>query len=384
MATSPVPGLQVTRYQGDLSNPDVATAQTIAVMCDQIHRAAQDKLVRAAVTDAVRRVRGGPLYVASGIDPWKHSQAICESAWWWVKHALRFVHHNGLIQVWFNERDQLQLLISPDLLLRMDDAKGDCAIYSMLLCAMLESVGLGWELATAAVTPNEPEYDHVWCRAVLPDGRRLSLDASHGKYPGWQVPFEHRNRTQIWDQSGTAIPDAAPRRVGLHAYQARPIAPILPKRLALVPGVGFSGYKRRRGLGQDTTSTDYLDQTLPLTSDIPAVSPTALYNPASYGSPSTMNPFTSALANATPGLLSQWTQIGSNMLAPTTQIQGPGGTVITTPSSNAPAVLGPFGAMGVTGGGGAALLASQQFSSFMPIILIGGLAVVLIMVMGRH
>lgn len=213
---APAERLEVTRYQGD-QNPDTATAQTIALMCQQIEKAARDPLLQRAARDAVQRFRGGPLYAAASVDPASNPCAIAESAYWWVKHALKFQLHNSLIQVWFNERDQLQLLISPDLLLRMSKPRGDCAIYSMLVCAMLRAWGIPYELVTAAVTPNDPEFDHVWARAVLPDGRRLNLDASHGKYPGWQVPFEHRNRTQVWDSRGNPIPDAAPRFRGLHA-----------------------------------------------------------------------------------------------------------------------------------------------------------------------
>jgi len=122
--TSPVPGLNITRYQADLEDSDRATAQTLAVMCEQINKAAQDPVLCAAARDAVRRFRGGPFFAGAGINPWSSPHAIAESAWWWVKHALRFVHHDGLIQVWFNEHDQLQLLISPDLLLRMQDPRG--------------------------------------------------------------------------------------------------------------------------------------------------------------------------------------------------------------------------------------------------------------------
>jgi len=219
MASSP--RLQVTRYQADLHDADIATQQTVDLMCQQIEKAAQDPLLRRAARDAVQRFRGGPLYAAAGIDPTKNPCAIAESIWWWVKHALKFQLHEAMIQVWFNERDQLQLLISPDLLLRMSKPRGDCAIFTMLECAMLRAWGIPFEILTAAVTPNSPDYDHVWARAVFPDGRRLNLDASHGSYPGWQVPFEHRNRAQVWDPRGNPIEDAAPQRRGLHGYRRR-------------------------------------------------------------------------------------------------------------------------------------------------------------------
>lgn len=385
-------GLTITRYQADTANPDRATAETVELMCEQIRHAAHDGLLQAAAQDAVRRFRGGPLYAFSGRDPFQSAGAIACSAWWWVKHALKFQLHDGLIQVWFNERDQLQLLISPDLLLRMDRPRGDCAIYTMLECAMLRCFGIPFEIVTAAVTPNDPQFDHVWCRAILPNGQRLNLDASHGKYPGWQVPFEHRNRTQIWDENANPIPDQAPK--ALQAYRAYPTKPILPKRLALMPGVGLSGYLRfnrgmgkLRGLGQDSTDSGLT--TVDSSGNIVDMSGNVLGNvgttpvTAMGGNVATApNPFVSAL----PNMLGQGMNILGQVVAPQTTVQGPGGVVVTTPSSNAPAVLGPLGAMGVTGGGGA-ILGGEQMASMMPILLIAGLGLVLVLAMsggGRH
>lgn len=230
MATQPVPpGLSITRYQGDLSNPDVATAQTVEVMCEQIQKAAQDPLVAKAARDAVNRFRGGPLYASAGINPWRNQCAQAESVWWWCKHVLKFQHHDGMIAVYFNEFDQLQLLISPDLLLRMSDPRGDCAIYTMLECAMLQALGIDSEIVTSAVDPFAPDvFSHVYPRAVLSSGRRIVLDASHGKYPGWEVPIEHTLRKQVWDLQGNRIPDQVPRFKGLHAVPPTLVAPPAP------------------------------------------------------------------------------------------------------------------------------------------------------------
>jgi hypothetical protein len=385
--TSLVPGLNITRYQADLEDSDRATAQTIQLMREQIDRASKDPVLCAAARDAVRRFRGGPLYVRAGVNPWTSPQAIAESAWWWVKHALRFVHHNGLIQVWFNERDQLQLLISPDLLLRMKDPRGDCAIYTMLECAMLKCFGIGYELVTAAVTPGSPDYDHVWGRAVL-GNRRLNLDASHGSYPGWQVPFEHRNRTQVWDEHGNPIEDVAPRGRGLHGYQAlaRPNTPILPKRLALVPGVGFGSYIRRRGLGQngsvDTivdpatgnvydTSGNLLSGTVSLPS---AFGPVPTPAPTAPTGPSAASTLENALAQSSPGLLAAWTKIAGNVIAPQVQLQtGPGGTSYSAPAGSAAAAAGIPG-----------IPAFGNIGSMLPLLLLGGVVIFLFVGMSKR
>lgn len=324
MASSAFPGFRVDRYQSDLNNPDRATAQTIELMCRMIDQAAGDAVVGEAARDAVRRFRGGPLYALTGRDPFASAGAIAESVWWWAKHTLRFVHHDGMIRVWFNERDQLQLLIGPDLLLRTNDWKGDCAIYTMLICAMLRALGVRFEIVTVAANPHEPDiFGHVYPRAVLPDGGRLALDASHGAYPGWQVPREHTLRSQIWDESGNPVPDQAPRFKGLHAYQVYPQYPKMPARLTLLQG----GRRRRgRGLGQID-----LGYTAPDTSPFSGapVTPTDVVGYAPGSVPSSGFNLGSTIGN----LLTAWTQIGSKVIAPTTSItSGPGGTQIVTPA----------------------------------------------------
>lgn len=217
------------------ADPDEATAQTVEQMCRQIRTSAQDPLVRRCAQNAVDKFRGGPLWAIAGIDPFSdaagrnaavsdatRSQAIAESCWWWAKHNLRFVHHDELIEVLLGEVGQLQLLISPDVLVRMRRMEGDCAIYTMIVCAMLEVFSIPWEIVTLAVNPREPEiFGHVFARAILSDGRRLSLDASHGTYPGWQVPSRDIQRLQAWDESGSPIADQGARFNGLHNYIRR-------------------------------------------------------------------------------------------------------------------------------------------------------------------
>jgi len=75
---------------------------------------------------------------------------------------------------WLGESDQMQLLISPDVLLRSGRKVGDCAIYSELACALLACNGVDYEFVTVAVNPSQPEvFSHVYVYAVLPDGRAL-------------------------------------------------------------------------------------------------------------------------------------------------------------------------------------------------------------------
>ena len=135
-------------------------------MCRQIHQAAQDPLVQSAAQRALQMFAGGPRDFGAP-----------DACWLWCKHNLRFKHHGSMFEAWSSDlgdpRTKLQLLIAPDVLLRMSSMEGDCAIYTMMICAMLEALGIQWDIVTAAVDARQPEiFGHVWPRAVLDGGNR--------------------------------------------------------------------------------------------------------------------------------------------------------------------------------------------------------------------
>lgn len=241
-------------------DPDTATAQTVAEMCRQIRTAASDPLVQACAVRAVQTFKGGPGWAFSGVDPLTDPACMAESCWFWCKWNLKFRHHGSMFEMWSRDlgdpRTKLQLLISPDVLVRMKRMEGDCAIYTMMLAAMLRALGIHFEICTAAVDARQPDiFSHVWPRVVLPGGRE-ALDASHGAYPGWQVPDRDIYRLKIWDEGGREVGQQAQRFNGLHAYRAR----------------GLRGYRRGMGDGVDPetgesygtdagSSTTYVDYT---------------------------------------------------------------------------------------------------------------------------
>jgi len=169
-------------------DPDTATQQTVGYMTHYAHEAARDPLLHQLAVNAVRSFRGGPLWAGTGIDPFSDPVCMADSVWWWCKHSLKFKHHGEQFEAWSGDlgdpRTKLQLLIAPDVLVRMKRMEGDCAIYTMMLCAMLESLGLDWQIRTLAVDRRQPGvFSHVCARS-----QGETLDASHGKYPGWEVP----------------------------------------------------------------------------------------------------------------------------------------------------------------------------------------------------
>jgi hypothetical protein len=197
-------------YQADTQDSDLATAQTIATMCGHIHRASQDPVVQQAAKQALStwgRVR------------WGTSAPV--GVFWWAKHAVKMLPHSKFKALLAAYPEKRQLLVTPEVVLRAPAPAGDCSTFSMLIAAMLEALGVQWELVTVAADPQDPRlYSHVFVRAISADGTRLTLDGSHGKYPGWEVPRAHQFRRQVWDAAGEPIGDQAPAVSQLHEYLA--------------------------------------------------------------------------------------------------------------------------------------------------------------------
>jgi hypothetical protein len=194
-------------------DPNVATRQTVELMCRYIREGAADELVRWWAECGLAR------YGQGNRDP----QAVCWAMYWLVKHAILFARDEPrLFSV--GEPDGLDMLIAPALLVRMSQPKEDCDGFTMLLCALLSCLGVKSVIVTIAADPSDPtRWSHVFPMAVMPSGATVPLDASHGNMPGWMVPREHIFRWQAWDLNAMPIEVAIPskHRAGLHGYVPR-------------------------------------------------------------------------------------------------------------------------------------------------------------------
>lgn len=194
--------------------PDVATAETVAFMCGCIDRSAASPMVQEIAQDAVRRFRE-PGCAGANAD-------LARAVYWYSKYAVRVLPHSQFKTLVAAYPDKKQLLVSPDALLASPGPVGDCSAFTMLVCALLKCLGVPYELVTVAVDPRDPEiFTHVYPRAVLENAARFPLDASHGKYPGWEVPMAHVFRREVWAAAGYPILDSASRFTGLHEYVRR-------------------------------------------------------------------------------------------------------------------------------------------------------------------
>lgn len=284
---------------------DSATAQTVRLMCGMVNQSVSSPLVQRAAQLAVDRYKGGPYYQG---DSQRDPRAAANSAWWFAHSNIEFMHHDPMIAAMWGEVGQQQLLIYPDVLLSMARPAGDCAVFTTLICALLKCRGVRFEIETIECDPGRPgEYSHIFCRAVMPDGQRITLDASHGKYPGWRVPAAHTGRVQVWDESGNPIADAQPWK-GLHGYRRR--------------GVGDTCYDPETGdpiycaPSTDSAPGNYLN--------------TFGIGPSGSTAPSNSN-WTSFIQS----LSSQALNLVGRITAPTTTVQrGPNGQLlISTPNS---------------------------------------------------
>lgn len=212
-------GVQVTEQQADLLDNQVATSQTVRRMCELIAESVGDEAVMACVRQAV---------APSDLDS---RQRIAAGCWDWCKRNIEFVPDDVLL-FWElgipPSAEELERLASPAVLARMRKRQGDCDDFVMMLCAMVLSVGVPPAIKTFKCDHKQPwRWSHVCAGVILEDGSLFPLDASHGDYPGWQVPIEDTYESCVWDMNGNPIAGGSngmgfTRRGGMGAYQAAP------------------------------------------------------------------------------------------------------------------------------------------------------------------
>lgn len=366
---APLP-IHVERLQASLDDSDLATEQTIQRMARHIRDCANDPVVIAAAHSALRTFGAQPCRPDSGLARWwaltgaaaSPRRNLAWSVWWSVKHLLHFTEDEQLLWGLTPNPPELELLVSPSVMVRWRDPEGDCDDFTMLVCCFLQVLDCPWTIATAAVDPHEPwRWSHVYAVAALEDGSQMALDASHGPGPGWHVPSEHVMRYQAWDRSGRPVARRLAAK-GLHGYRPRQDAFARVNAWLLTQ-------RGLRGLGQcpDETGADPCAALLassPFTSAATQVGPTVttITTPAPVASGFNWG---STLSN----LLNQWTAIGGKVIAPTsTYTVGPGGQV----SLSTPGAL-PSGAL-LTG-------STLGTSTGMILLLVGG--VVLVMMLAK-
>jgi hypothetical protein len=296
--------------------------------------------------------------------------AVAAGDWAFTKHFLKFQQDAMLCQVLAGEGDALEGLFDPRLLIRAVSPAGDCDDFTMFLCALLQCQGIGWEIVTVAADRGEPgRWSHVYPRAVV-NGRRLTLDASHGKAPGWEVPAYDVQRVQVWGPDGQPINAPARGDVGvshLHGYvrvrQGRYwrgfgrlgqlpddssddtgggfVGPTLPQGPATPPLAGYLSdgtpvYAGQSFSGPNTPAVvGYSSDGLPIYGTTTAPTGTA----SSSSSSSSTNPLAALAASA----IGAGATLGKEALLPAGYSLSPTGAVVPSAATSLAAALGGSG-----------------------------------------
>lgn len=309
-------GPQLVKERRPVSDDDnQATAATVQMMCDYIAEGVKDDGCKSWAVCAVRQ------YALGQTDP----RMLCWGVFWLLKHCVKYVRDEPAL-FRMGEGDARDFLIAPAVLVGMAEPKEDCDGFAMLACTLLQILGIKSYIVTVKADPEKPSrWSHVFAVAELPGGA-CAVDATeHGVFPGWMIPRQHIFNYQFWDLSGRPVKHALPLAGKMAGYVRT----------------------RRRGMG------DALDdeiQALP-------VGNTDLEYGSPYIPPGTLP---SSLPVAAPP--TDWTTILSSIFSGAAKVA----SVAEAPPGS---VINPNTGMIYTPGA----LNTSSLSSFLPILLIGGL-----------
>jgi hypothetical protein len=252
---APMPVVSVNIPAGD-----AGTSATIAAMRQLIDEGKKDPVVYELARTILRRARVRAFDVAG------EARAIYES----VRRNLRFTRDIRGKETLHSARELVRL--------RM----GDCDDYTILMCSLLESIGLRARIKTVANDERDPEtFTHVFPEVSL-NGKWVAVDAAR-RQPAFGKAPRFSFRTRVWDTQspefmdvaglnglGAYVPGPAPGLPGL-----RPLNPRMPARLraalgsyarppAYAPrGQGNYGLRPLRGVSMGDDSSDQLLTELP-------------------------------------------------------------------------------------------------------------------------
>ncbi len=197
-----MPGPSVVTRTNASEDPDVATQETIDLMRAAAIADSQSPQVYRATADAMKLTVG---WDAPRVER-------CAAIYQWITAHVQFRSDEPTLRALFGLENELDLLIRPARLLTMNPPREDCDGFTMLACAMLLCAGVPCEMITIKADPEDASrFSHVYCQAILEDGRPLILDCSEGakhKVPlGWEAP-------DYWQKETRGV--LQPRRNTLH------------------------------------------------------------------------------------------------------------------------------------------------------------------------
>ena len=119
--------------------------------------------------------------------------AVVGAAYFHVKGALRFQRDEltGAGVGNYSAEEVVEVIIRPREMAKFVQqgmGVGDCDDFTMYLAGILTCFRIPTEFCTVAADKADPEsFTHVYVKVQLTDGTVVPLDASHGKFPGWET-----------------------------------------------------------------------------------------------------------------------------------------------------------------------------------------------------
>jgi transglutaminase-like putative cysteine protease len=162
-----IKGLTSTIRRGKLAPGPAGTRQTVAIMRRLARAGARDLAVRTAAISAVKR---------AGIRPMDYRGEL-DAIFRFVRDEVRYT------------RDPVSVEVLQTPVATLKRLAGDCDDKSVLLAAMIESIGHPSQLAFRVIgTRPGGNYSHVYVVAKL-GGRLIPLDPTPaGAKLGWEYP----------------------------------------------------------------------------------------------------------------------------------------------------------------------------------------------------
>ena len=155
-------------------DPDTQVAETIDRMARHVREDSQSWPIQN---------EAAAIQAAGSGDPIKDT-------FWAVKNRVGFRQDEALGQpvAPYLDGDVVEVLIRPRDLAQMQRPLEDCDGFASYLPALLRAQGIPCKFVTVAADGRERgRFSHVYARCTDPrTGERISLDASHGPYPGWE------------------------------------------------------------------------------------------------------------------------------------------------------------------------------------------------------
>jgi hypothetical protein len=209
---------------------DAGTAATIAAMRTLIEEGKKDPAVRELAVRILHQARIKQFDFAG------EARAIYNS----VLRNMRFTRDIRGKETLHSARELIRL--------RM----GDCDDYTILMCSLLESVGMATQIKTVANDERDPQtFTHVFPEVRI-NGQWVAVDAAR-RQPAFGKAPRLSYRTRVWDTGSPEFVDVAglngPRSLGAYVpgpapqiRGLRPLNPRMPARLKAALG----SYPQRR------------------------------------------------------------------------------------------------------------------------------------------